>query len=112
VTHGHTFTTREQFVEVAKAVAECAFVTSKLPVSLSLEMHCSPSQQKKIAEIMVEHIGSALLKVSRHAPCAVSQPEVPWVLRRLLHESTAVHLSRSMMSSSRLGKQARFRPPT
>ena len=37
---GHTFVTVEKFDEVAKAVGEYAFVTSKLPVILSLEMHC------------------------------------------------------------------------
>ena len=41
-----------QFDEVTKAVAECAFVCSEMPVILSLEMHCSPRQQRLIAEGM------------------------------------------------------------
>jgi len=61
VTHGHTFCTIENFDAVAEAVAECAFATSQLPVSLSLEMHCSPSQQYRLAATMVKHIGEALL---------------------------------------------------
>eukprot|EP00966_Prymnesium_polylepis_P335406 7390769-Prymnesium_polylepis.2 len=75
VTHGHTFCTfgatwetvepiayvhrapsplmrhelcrTEAFDEVAKAVAECAFVASDLPVVISMEMHCSPIQQRR-----------------------------------------------------------------
>jgi len=56
VTHGHTFCTVENFEEVVKAIAETAFITSELPVVLSLEMHCSPPQQRKIAEILVKHL--------------------------------------------------------
>ena len=60
VTHGHTFCTVVHFDAVAKAVAECAFVTSKLPIILSLEMHCSPGQQKKLASLMLTHLGVPL----------------------------------------------------
>ena len=60
VTHGHTLCTVEQFNEVAKAIAECAFITSELPVIVSLEMHCSSEQQRIVAEILVEQLGDAL----------------------------------------------------
>ena len=62
VTHGHTFVTAETFDRVAQAVAECAFITSDLPVLLSLEMHCSSKQQHRLATMAVEHIGDNLLK--------------------------------------------------
>eukprot|EP00966_Prymnesium_polylepis_P320889 7377240-Prymnesium_polylepis.1 len=35
---GHTFCTVETFEEVAKAVNECGFLTSEMPVILSLEV--------------------------------------------------------------------------
>eukprot|EP00966_Prymnesium_polylepis_P180355 4176484-Prymnesium_polylepis.1 len=38
VTHGHTFCTIEKFSEVAKAIGQCAFATSEMPVLLSLEV--------------------------------------------------------------------------
>eukprot|EP00966_Prymnesium_polylepis_P097682 2262374-Prymnesium_polylepis.3 len=38
VKHGHTLTTVEQFDEVARAIGECAFTSSELPVVLSLEV--------------------------------------------------------------------------
>ena len=63
ITHGHTFCTKEDFGAVAKAIGECAFVTSELPVILSLEMHCSPPQQNKIAKLLQQHLGNALLPV-------------------------------------------------
>ncbi|KAL1527507.1 hypothetical protein AB1Y20_008897 [Prymnesium parvum] len=61
VTHGGTFCTVEQFDEVARAIAECAFVTSELPVMLSLEMHCTPPQQRRLATMCVLHFGRKLL---------------------------------------------------
>jgi hypothetical protein len=64
VTHGHTWCTVERFEDVIKAVAECAFFTSELPVILSLEMHCSPKQQHKLAQKMVEHLGQTFVTVS------------------------------------------------
>jgi hypothetical protein len=38
VTHGHTFCSVETFEEVVKAVADCGFTTSDLPVILSLKV--------------------------------------------------------------------------
>jgi len=61
VTHGNTFCTSEAFDAVAKAVADMAFVTSGLPVILSLEMHCCQQQQHRIAAFLVHHLGSKLM---------------------------------------------------
>jgi len=61
VTHGGTFCTKETFDEVARAIDECAFVTSELPIVLSMEMHCSPTQQQVISAIVSKQIGFALL---------------------------------------------------
>jgi len=62
VTHGNTFCTVEKFEAVIKAVAECAFINSEMPVMLSLEMHCSPSQQRQLATMGIQYLGEALLK--------------------------------------------------
>lgn len=48
-----------------RAIAECAFITSDLPVVLSLEMHCSQKQQQRAAEIAIHHLGKRLMLVSR-----------------------------------------------
>jgi phosphatidylinositol phospholipase C, delta len=67
VTHGHTFCTVEKFGEVSKAIADCAFIASALPVILSMEMHCSPKQRGTLARIMVFHMEHMLLTV--RCPC-------------------------------------------
>ena len=43
------------------ALQRYAFVNSQLPVQISLEMHCSPPQQQKIATMFHEHLGEMLL---------------------------------------------------
>jgi hypothetical protein len=43
---GGAFTTVEQFEEVAKAIAECAFVASASPVVLSMEVALADSNAR------------------------------------------------------------------
>lgn len=54
VTHGYTGTTSITFSEVVHAINRCAFDASPYPVILSLEVHCNPSQQLRMVEIMKE----------------------------------------------------------
>eukprot|EP01065_Artemidia_motanka_P023136 TRINITY_DN27577_c0_g1_i1.p1 TRINITY_DN27577_c0_g1~~TRINITY_DN27577_c0_g1_i1.p1 ORF type:complete len:942 (+),score=330.28 TRINITY_DN27577_c0_g1_i1:773-3598(+) len=53
--HGYTATTRVPFDKCVKAISEWSFKASAYPVILSLEVHCSPPQQKKMGEIMKRH---------------------------------------------------------
>ena len=55
--------TSQPFEACAEAIAECAFATSDLPVTLSLEMHCSPKNQFRLTTIMLRAMGDALLPV-------------------------------------------------
>eukprot|EP01062_Namystynia_karyoxenos_P056445 TRINITY_DN4740_c0_g1_i1.p1 TRINITY_DN4740_c0_g1~~TRINITY_DN4740_c0_g1_i1.p1 ORF type:complete len:966 (+),score=361.57 TRINITY_DN4740_c0_g1_i1:124-2898(+) len=52
VTHGHTACTRVRFEACIKSIAENAFMASPYPVILSLEVHTSVPQQKRMGEIM------------------------------------------------------------
>ena len=49
--HGHTLTTKISFREVLVAIKKSAFVTSPYPVILSIENHCSLSQQRRMAAL-------------------------------------------------------------
>ena len=48
--HGHTLTTKIKFAEVVRTIKEHGFVTSEYPIILSIEDHCSLSQQRKMAQ--------------------------------------------------------------
>jgi hypothetical protein len=49
--HGHTFTTKIPFRSVVEAIDRSAFISSPYPVILSIENHCSQSQQARMAQI-------------------------------------------------------------
>uniref|UniRef100_A0ABM5G191 Phosphoinositide phospholipase C n=1 Tax=Pogona vitticeps TaxID=103695 RepID=A0ABM5G191_9SAUR len=59
--HGHTLTTKIPFKEVVEAVDRNAFITSDMPVIISIENHCSLPQQRKMAEIFKNTFGDKLV---------------------------------------------------
>nr|XP_015818640.2 1-phosphatidylinositol 4,5-bisphosphate phosphodiesterase epsilon-1 isoform X3 [Nothobranchius furzeri] len=59
--HGHTLTTKIPFKDVVEAINRSAFVSSDMPVILSIENHCSLLQQRKMAEIFKSVFGERLV---------------------------------------------------
>lgn len=59
--HGHTFTTRIKFMDVIRTIKEHAFITSEYPLILSIEQNCSLTQQRRMAQAMLEVFGEMLL---------------------------------------------------
>lgn len=55
VTHGRTKTQGISFLSIIKAIKLWAFRASEYPLIISLEVHCNPTQQRKMAEIMKKH---------------------------------------------------------
>jgi len=82
VTHGHTFCTIVSFDEVARACGEAAFVTTALPVILSLEMHCSIPQQRVLAGLMIKHFGNTLLAYDEFLTLGKISSLTPLLLQR------------------------------
>ncbi|KAK0735618.1 PLC-like phosphodiesterase [Apiosordaria backusii] len=62
VSHGHTMTTRISFVEVIKTINKYAFVKSRFPLWISLEVRCSQATQANMAKIMIEIFGDKLVR--------------------------------------------------
>jgi len=52
VYHGFTLTSRISFADCIESICETAFVTSDLPIILSLEVHCKDKGQKMMATIL------------------------------------------------------------
>uniref|UniRef100_A0A452IIT9 Phosphoinositide phospholipase C n=1 Tax=Gopherus agassizii TaxID=38772 RepID=A0A452IIT9_9SAUR len=59
--HGHTLTTKIPFKDVAEAIDRSAFITSDMPIIISIENHCSLPQQRKMAEIFKNVFGDKLV---------------------------------------------------
>ncbi|WXC45862.1 hypothetical protein QX201_005558 [Fusarium graminearum] len=61
VKHGYSLTTSVSFRSVINAIKEYAFVSSDMPLWLSLEVHCCSSQRDIMAQVMIEVFGSSLI---------------------------------------------------
>ncbi|KAI4256055.1 MAG: hypothetical protein L6R42_006423 [Xanthoria sp. 1 TBL-2021] len=62
VLHGYTLTKEVSFREVCVAIREAAFITSDLPVIVSLEVHAGKEQQEIMVEIIEQTWKSMLVK--------------------------------------------------
>ncbi|KAL5630677.1 hypothetical protein BROUX41_000549 [Berkeleyomyces rouxiae] len=74
VFHGYTLTKEIYFRDVCEAIAETAFVTSDLPVIVSLEVHCSALQQQAMVDIMKTTWGDMLLLPTEDEPTRLPTP--------------------------------------
>ncbi|KAG6041596.1 hypothetical protein E4U41_003333 [Claviceps citrina] len=61
VVHGRTLTSAISFKEVMITINKYAFVKSSFPLWISLEVHCNPSQQALMVDIMKEAFGHRLV---------------------------------------------------
>lgn len=59
--HGHTLTTKILLRDVLEVIREYAFLTSKYPVILSIENHCSLEQQQVMTDYFTHILGDLLL---------------------------------------------------
>ncbi|CAE6469225.1 unnamed protein product [Rhizoctonia solani] len=92
VFHGYTLTKEVPFRDVCRAIKENAFVTSELPVMISLEVHASNAQQEKMVPIMKEELGDYL--VSERLPDHIDDKTLP--SPRALRRRLLVKASRSV----------------
>ncbi|KAK6214045.1 hypothetical protein LQW54_004820 [Pestalotiopsis sp. IQ-011] len=70
VLHGHTLTKEISFRDVCQTVKEYDFQTSDLPVVVSLEVHCCPSQQERMRQRRIQRakVGNYQLHVPNNTP--------------------------------------------
>ncbi|CAO4384140.1 unnamed protein product [Caenorhabditis nigoni] len=59
--HGHTLVSKIGFRQVVEIIKKSAFITSDLPVILSIENHCSLQQQAKMAQMFKTVLGDLLV---------------------------------------------------
>lgn len=74
VLHGHTLTKGTTFRDVCNAIRDSAFVTSDLPVIVSLEVHACLQQQQTMVEIMQEAWKGLLIDIT---PELLASPNTP-----------------------------------
>ena len=84
VLHGPTLSKGVSFRDVCYAIRDTAFVTSDLPVIISLEVHASPEQQEVMVEIMKEAWQGLLVDIQSMKRDNLSTLPSPDELRRKL----------------------------
>ena len=62
VVHGRTMTSSVPFVDCISTIKKHAFGSSPYPLIISLEVHCNPTQQQVMVDIMNRELGELLLK--------------------------------------------------
>ena len=70
VLHGYTLTKEVSFRDVCNAIRDAAFVTSDLPVIVSLEVHCNAEQQAIMVET-IERSWKGMLASIPKEPCQI-----------------------------------------
>jgi phosphatidylinositol phospholipase C delta len=85
VLHGWTLTTPVGFRAVCKTIRETAFLTSKLPIIISLEVHADVEQQEVMVDIMQEE-WKGLLVDQVHEACNPDErlPRLEEILNKIL----------------------------
>ena len=71
MTHGNTLTSKGTFQRFVQAIKDHGFVASPYPVILTLENHCSPKGQAKIAETLKTILKDALVTGADMTPAAL-----------------------------------------
>ncbi|VDK27065.1 unnamed protein product [Gongylonema pulchrum] len=81
--HGHTLTSKIGFRQVLSVIKKSAFVTSNLPVVLSIENHCSLQQQARMAQMFRNYLGESLVTNFLFEADYSDRPRLPspWQLR-------------------------------
>ncbi|KAL4714263.1 hypothetical protein ACJJTC_009615 [Scirpophaga incertulas] len=75
--HGHTFTTKIPFRRVVETIARSAFVASPYPLILSIENHCSLSQQQVMASTFEAVFGDKLVTSFLFEADYTDEPRLP-----------------------------------
>lgn len=85
VLHGWTLTSAIGFRDVCRAVRETAFVTSNLPIIVSLEVHANLEQQEIMVKIMKEEWAGYLVDTA-HPTCNPGErlPRLDELLNKIL----------------------------
>ncbi|EME87741.1 uncharacterized protein MYCFIDRAFT_123997, partial [Pseudocercospora fijiensis CIRAD86] len=84
VYHGYTATTEIPFRAVCATVRDYAFRSSDLPLIVSLEVHCSPSQQEIVVELMNDYWGAFLERIPENFSDTTPLPSLNSLRKKIL----------------------------
>ena len=77
VYHGHTLTSKIKFRDVAPVIVEHGFASSKYPLILSMENHCTVPQQQVMAAVFKKEFRDLLVVDARDYPDSHADQKYP-----------------------------------
>jgi phosphatidylinositol phospholipase C, delta len=75
--HGKTLTSKVPLRDICEAIHKYAFVASPYPIIISAEVHCSLTQQDRVARIMHDVFGDALVSAPPEGRPSISRLPSP-----------------------------------
>ena len=106
ITHGGTFTSKVPLRDICEAIAKHAFVKSPYPIIISAEIHCGLSQQDKVAEIMKQCFGDALVDRRLDSDLQLRQLPSPEMLKgRILLKVRNKYICNAVMHANLASRQ-------
>ncbi|CAF3962361.1 unnamed protein product [Rotaria magnacalcarata] len=104
VTHKNTRIKPIPLRNILETIHDYAFVTSDYPVIISIENHCSAAQRTRMAEMLIETFGEALVQ-SPLSPNETCYPSPNQLKRKILLKDTKNNSSSSMELNTDLSSQ-------
>ena len=84
VLHGYTATKEVQFRAVCEVIRDYAFVSSDLPLIVSLEVHCNHEQQEIMVEIMTDYWKQYLVEMPKDFSNETPLPSLEALKKKIL----------------------------
>jgi hypothetical protein len=109
VLHGYTLTKDTSFRAVCATIRDYAFVTSHLPLIVSLEVHTSPEQQDIMVEIMTEYWRGMLVDLPFDPYQSAQQLALPTL--KELEKKILVKVKRSSPKAAEAAKPTTLQAP-
>ncbi|KAK3940722.1 hypothetical protein QBC46DRAFT_363871 [Diplogelasinospora grovesii] len=105
VVHGHTWTTRISFLEVIKTINKYAFVKSRFPLWISLEVRCNYVTQANMAKIMIAIFKEKLVRTPLD-PTSDRLPSPSELMERILIKvKTSQPVDEALKNGDKFGRR-------
>ena len=94
VYHGHTLTLSIPFLTILQTIKDFAFISSDLPLILSVETHCDVHQQDIMADMLINVFGDSLITNRLDCHSASTLPSPSQLKRKILFKTKHLYLDK------------------
>ncbi|CAF4067762.1 unnamed protein product, partial [Rotaria sp. Silwood1] len=116
IKHRNTPVRSVPFLQVIVAIRQCAFKVSPYPLILSLENHCGPRTQAKMAQYLVDVFGDTLIRQPLKTHPIIENSPLPspndlkykiLIKNKKLHQNTNLNINNNYSGQTHFKKKSR-----